>query len=254
MHRFYVEPPLPAAGIYTLSGDAAHRIGRVLRMSPGERLRLFDGSGREVEGVIAGMTGGAVTVALADELPPARPEPQLHLYQALIRPNRFEWLLEKAAELGAALVQPVVSERSQVRPAEFGPAKAARWRRILLAAAEQCGRRTLPALSAPLQFAPALRRAPGPIMLPWEEVRGDAPLLGDALRQHGSPSAPVSIFIGPEGGFTLAEAAMARDRGAVLVSLGPRVLRAETAALAALAIAGDALGSNRPSPPNPLAQ
>ena len=244
MHRFHVPPPLPVTGLYNLTGDAAHRIGRVLRVAPGERLRLFDGTGREVEVIVAGMKGNAATLTLTDELPPLPPEPELHLYQALIRANRFEWLLEKATELGATVIQPVVSERAQFRPAEFGPAKTARWQRILVEAAEQCGRRTLPDLRAPLQLATALRRAQGVITLPWEEARHAGTPLGEALRgaegSTGVQSATVSLFIGPEGGFTSAEAMAARERGAILVSLGPRVLRAETAALAALAIAGDA--------------
>ena len=254
MHRFYVPPPLPVTGLYSVTGDAAHRIGRVLRMAPGERLRLFDGSGREVEAMVAGVKGDAATLTLTDELPPQPPEPELHLYQSLIRTNRFEWLLEKATELGATVIQPVVSERAQVRPVEFGPAKTARWRRILVEAAEQCERRTLPDLRGPLQLATALRRAKGVIALPWEEARHGGKPLGEALREaegsrqraEGStgPQRPtVSLFIGPEGGFTAQEAMAARERGALLVSLGPRVLRAETAALAALAIAGDALGT-----------
>ncbi len=175
MPRFYVASALPAGGgVYQLTGDAAHRIGRVLRMKPGERLRLFDGSGRELEALIAGLTGAAVTVALAEELPPEPPRPAVHLYQALIRPNRFEWLIEKATELGATAIQPVVSERCQVRAAEFGAAKTVRWGRIVVEAAEQCGRRTLPVLRPPLPFERALRRAPGLVLLPWEDARDAA--------------------------------------------------------------------------------
>lgn len=248
VHRFCVPAPLPAAGEYVLTGDAAHRVSRVLRMTPGERLRLFDGSGREVEGTVTALRAGEVSVALTGELPPEPPSPALHLYQGLIRPSRFEWLLEKATELGAVTVQPVLSERCQVRPAEFGKAKAARWGRILMEAAEQCGRRTLPVLGEPLSFDQALRAASGLIVMPWEELRDAAPPLGRALRERGAaqvrtPDGPpaLSLFIGPEGGFSSREVQAARGRDALVVSLGPRVLRAETAAAAALAIAGDAL-------------
>ena len=248
LHRFYALP-LAAQGEQTLTGDIAHRIARVLRMTPGDPLRLFDGGGREVEAVIRTVAPAAVTVVLAGDLPSEPPGPHLTLYQALIRPNRFEWLLEKATELGVAAIVPVVTARSQVRAAEFGASKLARWRRILIEASEQCGRRTLPDLREPIPFEQALKQAQGLAVLPWEASRRDAPMLGEALRtraseqagQTGEAALSVSIFIGPEGGFSSEETEQARAHGAVTVSLGPLVLRAETAAIAALAIAVDAL-------------
>jgi 16S rRNA (uracil1498-N3)-methyltransferase len=241
MHRFYVPSPLPPSGACAVTGEAAHRIGRVLRMRPGERVFLFDPTGREVEAVIGQVRGAEVTVALAQELPPKPAEQRLHLYQALIRPNRYEWLLEKATELGAASITPVITERAQVRPAELGRAKTARWDRIVIEAAEQCGRRSLTELSEPVALGTALRDAPGLLVLPWEEEREQSPPLGALLRSLGAIPSELSLFIGPEGGFSDAEAASARAAGAQTVSLGSLVLRAETAAVAALAIAGDAL-------------
>ncbi len=245
MHRFYLPPPLPAHGPFPLPAEVAHRVAHVLRMVPGERLRLFDGSGREIEAEIVAARGREVVVAPIAELPPEPPVPVIHLYPALIRPHRFEWLLEKATELGVACVQPLVSERCQVRAAAFGAGKAARWRRIMVEAAEQCGRRDVPALASPLPWSAALAQARGLLLLPWEGEREAAPALGAALRAAepdvGSARCPVAIFIGPEGGFSAAEVAAAQARGALTVSLGPHVLRAETAAVAALAIALDAL-------------
>ncbi len=247
MHRFYVPPPLSFHGPCPLPAEVAHRVVHVLRMGPGQRLRLFDGSGCEVEVEIAAVRGREVLVSPVAELPPDPPAPVIHLYPALIRPQRFEWLLEKATELGVTRVQPVVSERCQVRAVELGPGKAARWRRITLEAAEQCGRRDVPELASPLPLAAALARAEGLLLLPWEAERAAAPTLGEALRAAspdvGSARCPVAIFIGPEGGFSPAEVAAARTRGVLTVSLGPRVLRAETAAVAALAIVGDVLAS-----------
>jgi 16S rRNA (uracil1498-N3)-methyltransferase len=241
MHRFYVPSPLPPFGACAVTGEAAHRIARVLRLRPGESVRLFDPTGREVEAIIGQMRGAEVTVALVDDLPPVPHGPRLHLYQALIRPNRYEWLLEKATELGAASITPVLTERVQVRPAELGRARATRWERIAIEAAEQCGRRTLPRLAEPHSFGEAVAHAPGLLLLPWEAGREQQPPLGAALRHLGAIPSELSIFIGPEGGFSAAEAAGARAAGAQLVSLGPLVLRAETAALAALAIAADVL-------------
>lgn len=243
MHRFYLSLPLPPTGACVVAGEPAHRIARVLRLRPGDTVRLFDGSGREVETIIGQVRPGAVTVSIIAELPPEAPEPQLHLYQALIRPNRYEWLLEKATELGATTITPVITERCQVRATELGRARAARWSRIVAEAAEQCGRRTLPRLGEPQLLAAALTEASGLLLLPWEAERIRAAPLGEALgRQHPRPDT-VSILIGPEGGFTRLEAEAALARGALPVSLGRRVLRAETAALAALAITQDTLSS-----------
>jgi 16S rRNA (uracil1498-N3)-methyltransferase len=257
MPRFFVPSPLPVAGPIRLTGAIAHRIGRVLRLASGEPLSLFDGEGREVAAVLVRVSPREVIAEVRAELPPPEPEPVLHLYQALIRPNRFEWLLEKATELGAGRITPVVGARCRVRTEEFGPSRLARWRRIVVEASEQCGRGRLPELGAPLPFAAALADAAASavVVLPWEGARADAPPLGEVARMVGGaadpprPHAgrvhparrPLAVFIGPEGGFAPEEVAAARTRGALLVSLGPRVLRAETAALAALAIAGDAL-------------
>lgn len=249
MHRFYVPPLLSFPDPCPLPPEVAHRVAHVLRMGPGARLRLFDGSGREVEVEVTSVRGREVLVSLVTELPPAPLAPVIHLYPALIRPQRFEWLLEKATELGVTRVQPVVSERCQVRAVELGPGKAARWRRIMVEAAEQCGRRDVPALAAPLPLAAALARAEGLLLLPWEGERETAPPLGEVLRclgpEAGGPERPIAVFIGPEGGFGPTEVAAARARGALTVSLGPHVLRAETAAIAALAVTGDALTSAR---------
>jgi 16S rRNA (uracil1498-N3)-methyltransferase len=246
--RFFVASPLPVMGACAVTGDAAHRIARVLRMAPGQAVRLFDGTGREVEAAIGQTRGGTVTASITLELPPGPRRPELHLYQALIRPNRYEWLLEKATELGAAAITPVVSERCQVRPAELGPSRAARWVRIAVEAAEQCGRRTLPRLGEPAALSRALEEAPGLLVLPWEEARDEAAPLGDVLRRQDPRPAALSLFIGPEGGFSIEEVEAARVHGAVVVSLGPWVLRAETAALAALAIAVDGT-TPPPTPP-----
>ncbi len=247
--RFFSATRLPPDGPLVLTGDAAHRAARVLRLRPGDRVWLFDGTGREVEAAIGTIDRSAITVMVTAELPPGPPEPPFFLYQALIRPHRFELLLEKAAELGVAAIRPLITARCQVRAEEVGPARHERWTRILIEAAEQCGRRTVPDLGAPLRLETALTAAPGLLVLPWERERASAPRLGDALRtavRDGPPSA-LSFFIGPEGGFALEEIEAARAAGALPVSLGPLILRAETAAIATLAIATDAwTGSRQP--------
>lgn len=242
MHRFYVSSPLPESGAVILPREVAHRVSRVLRMRPGERLCLFDGTGREVEGILA-LDDQAASVTVLITRPAMPVSRRIVLYPALIRPNRFEWLIEKATELGVAAIHPVVTRYCQVRPAEFGGAKRARWERIAVEAAEQCGRRTVPLLGEPVELGGALGNIHGLLALPWEQERGSAPALGAFLRTQ--PADELALLIGPEGGFSADEVELARGNGATTVSLGPLVLRAETAAIAALAIAVDSF--NLPS-------
>ena len=218
-------------------GDAAHRMLRVLRLRPGDTVEVFDGSGRSWPATIAAADRVAVQLALGGvrRHPPA---PRTVLCAALIRPNRFEWLVEKATELGVSAIRPVLTEHCAVRVTEIGATRLERWRRIATEAAEQCGRVTLPDLESPVSFSDALARAEGRTFLAAEPAHGAAPPFGQALR--GIDSRPVTILIGPEGGLTAEEVRQAERADAQAVSLGPLVLRAETAALAALAILADA--------------
>jgi 16S rRNA (uracil1498-N3)-methyltransferase len=234
--RFFVDPALLQADELQLRDQAlAHQLGRVLRLGPGERVLLLDGAGLacvvELTAVGRGEVAGRVVSreAAGGELPFA-----LTLYLALVRAERFEWALQKAVELGACRVVPVQFARSL--PADRADErKLERWRRIAREAAEQSCRGLLPAVDAPLGFAAACEAAAAselPLLL-WE---GDAPPLKTILRPEpaGLP-ASIALLSGPAGGIAPAELTAARERGIILVSLGPRVLRAETAPIAALA-------------------
>jgi 16S rRNA (uracil1498-N3)-methyltransferase len=200
----------------------------VLRMRPGQRLALF-GDGREFECELV-KTSRDVQVRLLEELPPEPPRPRLALYQALIRPNRFEWLIEKVTELGATAIVPIITERGAVRATEIGEARLERWRRIAIEATEQSGRRGVPSIAGPLGFAAALDGAEGRKVLAWEELRdSDAP-------RPDATAPQISLFVGPEGGWAKAEVERARKAGGVLIGLGPNILRAETAAIVATAL------------------
>lgn len=238
MHRFYVPDDLPLTGAFTLPADTAHRVTRVLRLRAGDHLRLFDRNAREVEAELE-VGGGSPVVRVLASLPPAPAIVQIALYPALIRPNRFEWLIEKATELGVAAIHPVITERCQVRAEEIGGTKRERWGRIVIEAAEQCGRRTIPTIAEPVSFTQAIEDIQGSCIIPYEQERRQAPALGSLLRGHSWPN--LTLLIGPEGGFSAQEIALARIQGATTVSLGPLVLRAETAAVAALAIVIDSL-------------
>ena len=234
--RFYLFQP-PAGPEITVRDELAHRIARVLRLPAGTPLDLFTGDGRAWVARIAAVEGSIVRLTVHGEQRHA-PEPPTTLLAGLIRLNRFEWLIEKATELGVTAVQPVICAQSAVRATEIGAARLERWRRITIEAAEQCGRVTVPDLRPPTPLAAALDGWHGRRYVAAEPAHGGAPPLGTLLKDVDE--VPVSLLIGPEGGLTPAEVAAASAAGAQSASLGPLVLRAETAALAALAVLADA--------------
>ncbi|HET8626300.1 MAG TPA: RsmE family RNA methyltransferase [Thermomicrobiales bacterium] len=238
MHRFFVDESLAVGREVTLTGAVAHQIGRVLRLRPGATIVLLDGSGREFPVELTGLTAreavGRVVACRPNE---AEPATAVTLYVAPLKGDHFAWTLQKATEVGAAAFVPVLTARTVAGgDVGEGTAKLERWRRIVREAAEQSRGGRIPPIRPPLDFAAAcdLAAVSGPALLPWEEerVRG----LGGAVRALG-PVAALGLFIGPEGGFTPDEVATACARGIVTVTLGPRTLRAETAAVVATALA-----------------
>src|SRR5579884_4105075 len=205
----------------------------VLRLRAGDRVVLFDGDGFDYPAVVELLSRPEATVTIEGrELAAAFPPPEITLAVSLIKPERFEWMLQKSTELGVAAIVPMECDRSVVS-LQTGRAKhrSERWRRIVIEAAEQCGRATIPRLDDPLPFASVLQAARGaPAVLLWEDERRTA--LAGHLRRFGVPS---WLLVGPEGGFSAAEIALARSAGLGFASLGPLILRTETAAVAALA-------------------
>ena len=231
--RFFVPPGSLGARNITLSGDLAHRLARVLRLRRGDTVVLTEGGEREFEVELTDVSAKSVTgVVTGDRASPPEPAVEVVLYQSLIRPNRFDFALEKGTELGVARFVPVINARSQLDEASAG--RAERWQRLVIEAAEQCGRGRLPVIDAPLPYAEAISTAPGLRIVPYESERANR--MADFLR--GLPERPrtVSLFIGPEGGYTDEEIALARESGAALVTLGRQVLRSETAGVVAAAI------------------
>jgi 16S rRNA (uracil1498-N3)-methyltransferase len=238
VQRFFVSPDLdltPGAAV-DLPLDLVHQAGVVLRLRPGDRVILLDGAGREAEVVLTTFSRKQVSgEVVACRAAPPPPHPHVTLYQAVLKGERFTWVLQKATELGVAAIVPVVSERTVVPFAEASdPDKATRWGRIIREAAEQSRRGTLPLLHPPIRWpdacaAMALTEA---ALLPWEE--STTPLAAALAQAHAARH--VAIAIGPEGGFSPAEMAAARVAGLTPISLGPRILRAETAALAVCAL------------------
>jgi len=232
--RFFVPAGTLRAGKIALSGDLAHRLARVLRLRRGDKVVLTEGGEREFEVELTGVSANAVTgVVTGDRPSPPEPVVEVVLYQSLIRPNRFDIAIEKGTELGVARFVPVINARSQTDEPSQG--RADRWRRLVVEAAEQCGRGRLPQVDPPLSFEEALASAPGVLIVPYEAERANR--LADYLRALPEKPPAVSLFIGPEGGYTDEEIALARQSGAALVTLGRQVLRSETAGVVAAAIA-----------------
>jgi len=226
-HRFYVaDAALPAPGAeLSLTGEVAHRITRVLRMRRGEPLALF-ARGQELECELI-EAGSPARVRVLAELPPEPQRIELNLYQALIRLNRFEWLIEKVTEIGVTAIVPIITERATVRANEVGATRLERWRRIAIEASEQSGRRSVPSIATPVSYAAALSSATGCKVFAWEGLRRPA-----GTRIQPDPRG-LSLFIGPEGGWSDEEVERARAAGAAFMALGRNTLRSETAAIAA---------------------
>jgi 16S rRNA (uracil1498-N3)-methyltransferase len=239
--RFYTEDKLRAGGTAQLPEDAAHHAVHVLRLRAGEEVTLFDGRGGEYAGRIAAIERLRVTVDLLAHRALERESPlAVTLVQGISSSEKMDFTVQKATELGAAAVQPVVAARSTGRVAgERAAHKRMHWRRVAIAACEQCGRNRVPEILEPVALAQYCRAAAAPgmrlLLAPQAQLglREAAARLGDAA----------TLAAGPEAGFTAGEEALLAEAGFVPIRLGPRVLRTETAALAALAalnaLAGD---------------
>jgi 16S rRNA (uracil1498-N3)-methyltransferase len=242
-HRFFVDPGQIGGRSIRFDADQSHQIARVLRLRPGDRVIVLDGRGRQHRVALREVTAPLVTgqIESAQEAT-GEPAARLTLYQSLLKRDKFEWVLQKGTEVGVAVFVPVITRRSLPRETDdVSPERLARWNRIIKEAAEQAGRGLLPELRRPLGFEAALAETAAlDVALLAHEGEGDG-TIGGALRP-GQGAAEVGLFIGPEGGFDPVEVDEARAAGLAIVTLGPRVLRTETAAVVAAALALNALG------------
>ena len=236
--RVYVETPLAAGKRLVVEGSAANHITRVLRLRSGDALTVFDGSGGEFGARIEEFRKDSVVVAVEDHRPLERESPlPLTLAQGISRGERMDWVIQKATELGTSRIVPLFTKRSVVRLDEKqADRKLQHWRAIAIAACEQCGRNRIPELAAPVDFFDVLpAEASGATRLllsPTGDLRIED--LGQDVRQGASKG--ITVLIGPEGGLEDVEQEAALAAGFKAVRLGPRVLRTETAAIAALTI------------------
>jgi 16S rRNA (uracil1498-N3)-methyltransferase len=258
-YRFFVDADaLHGREVVIEDAELAHQLGAVLRLRAGERILLLDNSGWQYVVALNALVGDQVTgIVERKELAGGEPRTKLTLYVALLRPERFEWVLQKGTELGISAFVPVICERSTIADAdELSERKLDRWRRIVREAAEQSRRGKLPRLAPALFFPAACEQAArrGQALLLWEGAGAPAlrhalrgshqPIAGEELRSEdrrsglGDPRSSahpfsIALFSGPEGGFSTGEFETASRYGMIPVTLGPRTLRAETAPLVA---------------------
>ncbi|HTI95144.1 MAG TPA: 16S rRNA (uracil(1498)-N(3))-methyltransferase [Rudaea sp.] len=231
--RIHVDYDLHPGREVLLPDQAGEHVARVLRLERGAPLILFNGDGYEFDAALASLAKHAVTAEVGQKRVVERESPlPLTLAQAIARGERMDWVLQKATELGIARIVPIVSERTEVKlDAERAERRMAHWRGVIASACEQCGRTHLPVLEAPQ----AMDR--------WLATLGDAPATrlallpeGDAsLRQFPQMDNGAILAVGPEGGFTANDVALLTQAGFHGLRLGPRILRTETAGVAALA-------------------
>jgi 16S rRNA (uracil1498-N3)-methyltransferase len=243
LSRVYVEAPLAAGERATLTGDAANHIARVLRSRVGDPLTLFDGRGGEYQAHVAELSGAKVIAEVGEHHAIERESSlDITLLQGIARSDRMDAIVQKATELGVTRIVPVATERSVVRLArEIAHRKHAHWLAVAIAACEQCGRNRLPEVAQPQTLPTAIRdEASSPrqyiLLAPGGRI---------ALSTVAANEEPITLLIGPEGGLSAAEVELALKSGFIACRVGPRILRTETASLAAIAalqaIAGDFL-------------
>jgi 16S rRNA (uracil1498-N3)-methyltransferase len=250
MHRFFVPAEWLQGNKAEIHGPQAHQIARVLRMRPGNELVLLDNSGWEIQVQLTSVERELVTgQVLHRRLAGGEPRTKISLYQGVLRSRRFELVLQKGTELGIVEFVPTIADRCVVSDLDAVEKKHHRWEWIIQEAAEQCRRGRKPTLRPAFLFPRACEDAMhsgGLSIIFWE---GEAQVgLGALMRE--APEAPgeswppfsINLFVGPEGGFTVEEITVAQRYGLVPATLGSRILRAETAGIAATAAILYALG------------
>jgi len=235
MHRFFVNNESLCGTQVVLTGWQAHQICSVLRMKPGDNIVVLDNTGFEYKAILTKIDRNEVVgEVIYKQRAQGEPRTQITLYQSLLAREKFEWVLQKCTEVGVTDFVPMVTERSIIRrPDAITPRKLTRWQDIVTEAAEQSGRGRIPKLDAPVNFVDAVSRL----------VNFDRCLIGtlgtscrsikEVLQFGKTEVVDIALFVGPEGGFTDQEVALALSYGATAMRIGKRILRTETAAVVA---------------------
>jgi 16S rRNA (uracil1498-N3)-methyltransferase len=250
MHRFFVSPDQLEADKVVITGPTAHQIRNVLRLGPGDHIVVLDNSGWERETEIVAVDHEQVIGrVLSRTLATGEPRTKVSLYQGVLKGSHFEFVLQKGTELGIVEFVPLISQRCVISNLDDVNKKSDRWHRIIQEAAEQSRRGRLPRLEPAMIFSRACERAKrtgGLSLMPWEEEHqvNLKLVLGKGETRNKKSSGlsflprpfSINLFIGPEGGFTDEEVILAQRYGIIPITLGPRILRAETAGLVAAAV------------------
>jgi 16S rRNA (uracil1498-N3)-methyltransferase len=243
--RLYVDAALEEGASVVVSPAQAHYLGHVLRLKTGDGVLVFNGRDGEWRGVLAGAGTRRPTLALAERIRAQESARDLHYLFAPLKHARLDYMAQKAVEMGASRLQPVLTQHGQVARVSIE-----RMRANAIEAAEQCGIMTLPEIRPPLALQQAIAALEPERVLVFcdEAAEVKDPIAALAQARPGAQGKPLAlaVLIGPEGGFAAEErAALLGVPNAVRLSLGPRVLRADTAAVAALALVGAVLGDWR---------
>ncbi len=242
MHRFYLPPAEWHPAALRLTGSEAHHARNVLRMQPGEKAVLFNGGGREITAEITSVSGREVVLRKLHEgsTPPLRC--QITLAQAIPKGKNMDLIVQKAVEIGAAGIVPILSDRTVVRlDAEDAAQKQRKWQTVAIEAAKQCGQNWLPEVQIPCTLAQFFGERHSFDLQLIGSLQSDGlhlkQILVDYSAAHdGKPPASALMLIGPEGDFTPAELNLARSHGCRPITLGPIILRVETAAIYCLSV------------------
>jgi 16S rRNA (uracil1498-N3)-methyltransferase len=241
MHRFYIAPNEWNPDSLVLRGSEAHHARNVLRMEPGDKAVLFNGSGHEITAEIVDLFRDEIRLRKLHDaiMPPLRC--RITLGQAIPKGKNMDLIIQKAVEIGAAEICPLISDRTvvQVDP-ESAAQKQTKWQTIAIEAAKQCGQNWLPQVHAPQKLDIFFRNAASFDLKLIGSLQSDAQhlkkILAEYASQHGDRPASVLMLIGPEGDFTPAELGLARSHGCRPITLGPIILKVETAAIYCLSV------------------
>jgi 16S rRNA (uracil1498-N3)-methyltransferase len=237
--RFYAPPSAFTTdpGNVNLAADEARHLRDVLRLRPGDEVYVFDGTGKEFRCSVEESRRDSAQLKIIDEVDPARPESplQLTLAVALLKGEKFDLVVQKATELGVARIMPIATTHADIRLRDESDAvkRVARWQRIALEAAKQSGRAAVPEVDSPVSFESLVQSAPADttlVRLMFSERDGRS--LSEVTEKFPGNVSSLTALVGSEGGWTDEEIASARDAGWIIVTLGGRTLRAETAAIA----------------------
>lgn len=240
-HRFYLPPENFFVDKAIISGDESHHLRKVLRLRIGDEVQVFDGLGKEWLAIIEQITGQEVSLKLQNPINDSIESPLLiTLAQGLIKGDRFDWVIQKAVELGVSKIQPLISEYTDFQGAKGVEKRLERWERIALEATKQSGRNSLTEILPPIEFSTLVTQIKSPVIFFAERGGNSLSQTTKELKEQSINS--ITLIVGSEGGWSGEELTQATKAGFYLATIGKRILRAETAGITAVALIQHLLG------------